>query len=101
MVPPGLIDLIIVSGGVLWMDEEFEEFVVESLMGEEQEIDPTYEFDAPRFWDFSQPETFLDAAEAEQWFESAGSYPPSRKHSTNTMFSVSDQTSSCGMQNNL
>ncbi|XP_028756465.1 uncharacterized protein LOC114715751 isoform X2 [Neltuma alba] len=58
------------------MEEEFEEFVVEPL-SDGEDIDPDYEFDAPRFHDFSQQENFLDAVEAEQWFESAGSYPPS------------------------
>ncbi|XP_054787749.1 protein TPX2-like isoform X2 [Prosopis cineraria] len=59
------------------MEEEFQEFVVESFLDDEEALDPDYEFDAPRFCDFSQPERFLDAVEAEQWFESAGSYPPS------------------------
>ncbi|KAF7813297.1 protein TPX2-like isoform X2 [Senna tora] len=61
------------------MEEEFEEFVVESNLEEEEEeeIDTDYEFDAPRFCDFSRPETHWDAVEAEQWFESARTYPPS------------------------
>jgi hypothetical protein len=32
------------------------------------------------FCDFTKEETFLDACEAEQWFEFAQSYPPSRKN---------------------
>lgn len=45
-----------------------------------EEIDPDYEFDASRFYDFTLPETNTEAREAERWFESAESYPPSRKH---------------------
>lgn len=44
------------------------------------EIDLDYEFDASRFYDFTLPETDTEAREAERWFESAKSYPPSRKH---------------------
>lgn len=61
------------------MEEEFEEIEVEYACLGEDEIDPDYEFDAPRFYDFTRPETFLDDAEAEQWFEFTESYPPSRK----------------------
>lgn len=42
------------------------------------EIDLDYEFDAVRFFDLSREETFAEAWEAQLWFESAGSYPPSR-----------------------
>ncbi|KAG8382337.1 hypothetical protein BUALT_Bualt05G0066900 [Buddleja alternifolia] len=41
------------------------------------EIDLDYEFDAARFFDFSQAESPLEATQAELWFHSAGSYPPS------------------------
>ncbi|CAA0842273.1 Cell cycle regulated microtubule associated protein [Striga hermonthica] len=41
------------------------------------EIDLDYEFDAARFFDFSRDESPLEARQAELWFESAGSYPPS------------------------
>ncbi|KAJ1431365.1 TPX2 central domain [Sesbania bispinosa] len=60
------------------MEEEFREIEVEDpcLCGND-EIDLDYEFDAPRFWDFTRPDTFWDAAEAEEWFEFAASYPPS------------------------
>lgn len=44
-----------------------------------EEIDIDYEFDAPKYYDFSRPETDLQAGEAELWFESAGSCIPSRK----------------------
>ncbi|KAI4351881.1 hypothetical protein L6164_006187 [Bauhinia variegata] len=57
------------------MEDEFEEFVMEPFLG--KEIDLDYEFDAPRFYDFTQPETFWEALEAEHWFASAASYPPS------------------------
>ncbi|XP_011081080.1 protein TPX2 isoform X1 [Sesamum indicum] len=41
------------------------------------EIDLDYEFDASRFFDFSRAESPLEARQAELWFDSAGSYPPS------------------------
>ncbi|XP_054825398.1 protein TPX2 [Prosopis cineraria] len=41
------------------------------------EIDLDYEFDAARFFDFTRPETSAEAHQAEIWFETAGSYPPS------------------------
>jgi hypothetical protein len=63
------------------MEEEFVEIEVEdSSLCLDDEIDLTYEFDAPMFCDFTKEETFLDACEAEQWFEFAQSYPPSRKN---------------------
>lgn len=43
-------------------------------------IDLDYEFDAPQFFDFTRPESSEEAQQAECWFESAGSYSPSRKH---------------------
>ncbi|KAM0024191.1 putative TPX2 central domain-containing protein [Helianthus debilis subsp. tardiflorus] len=41
------------------------------------EIDIDYEFEAARFFDFTRTETIDEAREAEMWFESVGSYPPS------------------------
>ncbi|KAI7731056.1 hypothetical protein M8C21_014423 [Ambrosia artemisiifolia] len=41
------------------------------------EIDIDYEYDAPRFFDFARKETVHEAREAEMWFASAASYPPS------------------------
>ncbi|KAI9076661.1 hypothetical protein K1719_041426 [Acacia pycnantha] len=41
------------------------------------EIDLDYEYDAARFFDFTRPETPAEAHQAEIWFETAGSYPPS------------------------
>jgi len=62
------------------MDEEFEKIEVEyAPLSEGQEIDIEYEFDAPQFFAFTRRETAWDASEAEQWFEYATSYPPSRK----------------------
>ncbi|KAK7283697.1 hypothetical protein RIF29_13406 [Crotalaria pallida] len=58
------------------MEEEFEEIEVEASLFCD-EIDLNYEFDAPRFCDFTTSESFWDAYEAEQWFEFASSYPSS------------------------
>lgn len=44
-----------------------------------EEFDIDFEFDAPRFYDFSRPELDSETEENEFWFESAGNYPPSRK----------------------
>lgn len=41
------------------------------------EIDLDYEFEAARYFDFSREESTAEAREAELWFESAASYPPS------------------------
>ncbi|KAJ0964108.1 hypothetical protein J5N97_029230 [Dioscorea zingiberensis] len=41
------------------------------------EVDLDYEFDAARFFDFCRVESAAEFREAELWFESAGSYPPS------------------------
>lgn len=42
------------------------------------EIDLDYEFDAARFFDFERDESLPETRRAELWFDSAGSYPPSR-----------------------
>lgn len=60
-------------------EEYLEEFVIEPFVGGE-ELDLNYEFDAPRFHDFTLPETDLEAFEAGRWFDSTKIYPPSRKH---------------------
>ncbi|XWS49839.1 hypothetical protein CRYUN_Cryun12cG0037500 [Craigia yunnanensis] len=44
---------------------------------EVREIDLDYEFDAVWFFDFTREESPAEAREAELWFESAPSYPPS------------------------
>ncbi|CAN8237063.1 unnamed protein product [Cochlearia groenlandica] len=54
------------------MDHEPSDIFEEDSSVEQFDID--FEFDAPRFYDFSKPE--LDS-ETEHWFESAGNYPPS------------------------
>ncbi|XP_073287840.1 protein TPX2-like isoform X3 [Primulina huaijiensis] len=41
------------------------------------EIDLDYEFDAARFFDFARLDSPLEVRQAEVWFHSAGSYPPS------------------------
>lgn len=68
------------------------------LTGEDfsfEEFDIDFEFDAPRFYDFSRPELDSETEEIEIWFESAGNYPPSRKTHANwaeilSIFSVED-----------
>ncbi|XP_044506608.1 uncharacterized protein LOC123226166 [Mangifera indica] len=54
-----------------------EEFEMEEFMVDEFVLDFDYEFDAPQYFDFSQPETFEETTETERWFESAASYHPS------------------------
>lgn len=58
------------------MDEEMEDMVMLTFTA--VEIDPDYEFDAAQYFDFSREESLAKAREAELWFESAGTYPPSR-----------------------
>ncbi|XP_070676067.1 uncharacterized protein [Malus domestica] len=63
------------EGGEREMDEEMVEFAREAFEGDE--IDMDYEFDAPKFYDFTRPESDWEAEEAEEWFRSAGGYQPS------------------------
>ncbi|KAL4347926.1 hypothetical protein GQ457_17G021350 [Hibiscus cannabinus] len=56
--------------------EEDIEMEIEPVF-EVKEIDLDYEFDAARFFDFTREESPAEAGEAELWFESAPSYPPS------------------------
>ncbi|MBA0563844.1 hypothetical protein Golob_008806, partial [Gossypium lobatum] len=59
------------------MEEEMEmEMEIEAVL-DVREIDLNYEFDAARFFDFTSEESPVEAREAELWFESAPSYPPS------------------------
>ena len=58
-------------------EEELEEFVRETFLYEEIDLD--YEFDAARFFDFNRTETEWEDRLAESWFESARGYPPSRE----------------------
>ncbi|CAL9189472.1 unnamed protein product, partial [Musa hybrid cultivar] len=44
------------------------------------EVDLDYEFDAPRYFDLGREETPAEARAAELWFDTAGSYPPSRTY---------------------
>uniref|UniRef100_A0A5B7BNU3 TPX2 central domain-containing protein n=1 Tax=Davidia involucrata TaxID=16924 RepID=A0A5B7BNU3_DAVIN len=57
------------------MDEEMEDTI--ELTFTAVEIDLDYEFDASRYFDFSREESLAEAREAELWFDSAESYPPS------------------------
>ncbi|TYI52499.1 hypothetical protein E1A91_D12G252100v1 [Gossypium mustelinum] len=68
------------------MEEEMEmememEMEIEAVL-DVREIDLNYEFDAARFFDFTSEESPVEAREAELWFESAPSYPPSRNEGT-------------------
>ncbi|XP_016489666.1 protein TPX2-like isoform X1 [Nicotiana tabacum] len=58
------------------MEEEMMEDMVEYTFTV-LEIDLDYEYDAPRYFDFSHDESLPETRQAESWFESAGSYPPS------------------------
>ncbi|KAK4255528.1 hypothetical protein QN277_008518 [Acacia crassicarpa] len=51
--------------------------VAEESTGGITMIDETYEFSAPRFFDFTKAESEEDASRAEHWFETALSYAPS------------------------
>lgn len=64
------------------MVDEIEELKFFSVAENKEEkcfFDFKYEFDAPHCYDFNRSETVWEAEESELWFESAGSYPPSRK----------------------
>ncbi|KAL0709128.1 hypothetical protein Bca4012_016106 [Brassica carinata] len=63
-----------------------EEFIAKTMMDPNmfaedpsyaEKFDIDFEFDAPRFFDFSKPELDSETEETELWFESAGNYPPS------------------------
>jgi len=60
------------------MEEEME-VEEEVMVYDVVEVDFDYEFDAPRFFDFTRPESELEVRQSEAWFDSASSYPPSRK----------------------
>ncbi|XWS37726.1 hypothetical protein CRYUN_Cryun19dG0069700 [Craigia yunnanensis] len=60
------------------ISEEMEEFFsIEESNEVEKCFDIKYEFGAPQWYDFNRPETDWEAKEAQLWFESAESYPPS------------------------
>lgn len=53
------------------------------------EIDLDYEFDAARFFDFTQQEPLAQARQAELWFQTAATYAPSRPLPFQPFFSFS------------
>ncbi|KAH0643176.1 hypothetical protein KY290_034781 [Solanum tuberosum] len=57
------------------MEEDMEDMVEYTFTA--VEIDLDYEFDAPRYFDLGCEEALPETCQAESWFESAGSYPPS------------------------
>ncbi|KAF5729918.1 hypothetical protein HS088_TW20G00285 [Tripterygium wilfordii] len=59
------------------MEEDMDMEVEVEMVFEAREIDLDYEFDAPRFFDFTREESVPEAREFQRWFESAKSYPPS------------------------
>ncbi|ESW30421.1 hypothetical protein PHAVU_002G152300 [Phaseolus vulgaris] len=62
---------------MMMMTEEEDMEIEEPQLFVAHEIDLDYEFDAVRFFDFSQQETPAQARQAQLWFQSAVSYPPS------------------------
>ncbi|KAJ6705678.1 hypothetical protein OIU79_010371 [Salix purpurea] len=56
------------------MEEEME---VEFMVFEAREVDIDYEFDAAMYFDFTRQESIAEARDAERWFDSALSCPPS------------------------
>lgn len=68
------------------MDEDMEDNTV-IFTFTAVEIDLDYEFDAPRYFDFCREESLTEARNAEIWFQSAQTYPPSRKPQKNPNFS--------------
>ncbi|XP_047168205.1 protein TPX2-like isoform X1 [Vigna umbellata] len=62
---------------MMMMVQEEEMEIEDSQVFVAHEIDLDYEFDAVRFFDFSVQETPDQARQAQLWFQSAVSYPPS------------------------
>lgn len=58
------------------MEEEME---VEFMVFEAREVDLDYEFDAPKYFDFTRRESFAEARDVQRWFNNAPSCPPSRE----------------------
>ncbi|CAL0314280.1 unnamed protein product [Lupinus luteus] len=56
---------------------EEEDMEVENHVSVAHDVDFDYEFDASRFFDFCVQETASQALQAELWFQTAQSYPPS------------------------
>ncbi|AES65349.1 hypothetical protein MTR_2g038240 [Medicago truncatula] len=67
------------------LDYEFMMMEIENEVFDSSEIDLDYEFDAPRFFDFTaqQQQSLTQLPQPERWFETAGTYPPSRSFSFN------------------
>lgn len=65
------------------MEEEME---VEFMVFEAREVDLDYEFDAAMYFDFTLQESIAEAREAERWFDTALSYPPSRESQSPDFF---------------
>ncbi|KAK7406199.1 hypothetical protein VNO78_07819 [Psophocarpus tetragonolobus] len=61
----------------MMMTMEEEDMEIETQVFVAHEIDLDYEFDAVRFFDFNAQESPVQARQAELWFQSARSYPPS------------------------
>ncbi|CAI9093858.1 OLC1v1029448C1 [Oldenlandia corymbosa var. corymbosa] len=59
------------------MDEEMEECNDVEYTFTAVEIDLDYEYDAVRFFDFTRDESAAEAYQAELWFDTAATYPPS------------------------
>lgn len=59
------------------MEEDMEMEIELEPVFEVREIDLDYEYDAARFFDFTREESSAEAREAELWFDSAPSCPPS------------------------
>ncbi|KAJ4831871.1 hypothetical protein Tsubulata_041877 [Turnera subulata] len=59
------------------MDLDVVKFVREPFCAEDNAIDFDFEFDAPKFYDFTRKESAFDRREAEFWFDTALNYPPS------------------------
>ncbi|KAF1861456.1 hypothetical protein Lal_00025783 [Lupinus albus] len=59
------------------MEMEDDDMEIENRVFVAHEIDVDYEFDAARFFDFCVLETSSQTHQAELWFETAESYPPS------------------------
>ncbi|KAF3647724.1 putative protein TPX2-like isoform X2 [Capsicum annuum] len=58
------------------MEEDMEDMIEYTFTA--VEIDLDYEFDAPKYFDFSSGESFPVRSLSESWFDSAESYPDSR-----------------------
>ncbi|KAG5228444.1 protein TPX [Salix suchowensis] len=56
------------------MEEEME---VEFMVFEAREVDLDYEFDAPKYFDFTRRESTAEARDVQRWFNTAPSCPPS------------------------